>query len=154
MLWTSLRRTTRPSLCFSIFRESGVGARGGGGQRSRLIGRASASWHVTHTPLEAPAQFIYPLLPSYNSTDKNRQLMNAMVTAMDSGIRNVTEALKRRGMWNSTLLAFSADNGGWGGETGGNSYPVRLSHARVLRIAPCLLVCNLSTAAWNKAVGL
>lgn len=34
-----------------------------------------------------------------------------MLSAVDEGIANVTAALKRRNMWDNTLLVFTADNG-------------------------------------------
>lgn len=36
----------------------------------------------------------------------------AMVTIIDEAVENVTAALRRRGMWDDTLLIFSSDNGG------------------------------------------
>merc|ERR550525_2338288 len=49
-----------------------------------------------------------------------------MVYCLDSGIGNVTKALKRRGMWDKTLVVFSSDNGGREDEDfGGNNYPLR-----------------------------
>merc|ERR1711907_829162 len=44
---------------------------------------------------------------------------------MDDGIGNVTHALKLAGLWDSTLLLFAADNGGWVGTTGTNNYPLK-----------------------------
>lgn len=45
-----------------------------------------------------------------------------MLHMLDSGVANVTAALSEKGMWSTTLLLFSADNGGIGGV--GNNYPL------------------------------
>ena len=46
---------------------------------------------------------------------------------MDEGIRNVTLALQKAGLWESTLLVFSADNGGPINiaQGAGNNFPLR-----------------------------
>eukprot|EP00966_Prymnesium_polylepis_P321356 7377670-Prymnesium_polylepis.1 len=55
-----------------------------------------------------------------------------MAKAMDDGIGNVTAALRRRGMWDSTVVIFSSDNGG---PTNGNegtwssNFPLRTPRA-------------------------
>ena len=36
-----------------------------------------------------------------------------MARALDQGMGNVTEAIRAAGLWSSTLVVFSADNGGW-----------------------------------------
>lgn len=46
----------------------------------------------------------------------------AMVSAMDESLGNVTNALRQRGMWDNTLLIWSADNGGDGAK---NNWPYR-----------------------------
>jgi arylsulfatase B len=56
-----------------------------------------------------------------------------MANALDEGIGNVTNLLKSRGMWNDTVLFFSADNGGpvhdpaggCAGQSSSNNYPLR-----------------------------
>lgn len=54
------------------------------------------------------------------------QIMESMVSVVDSGIANVTAALKAKGMWNDTLVVFFADNGGgMGGTEPSNNYPLR-----------------------------
>merc|ERR1712048_13328 len=45
-----------------------------------------------------------------------------MLAVLDDGIGNVTSALRRKGVWNETLLLFVSDNGGTGA---GNNYPLR-----------------------------
>ena len=54
------------------------------------------------------------------------QIMESMVSVVDSGVANVTAALKAKGMWDNTLLIFFADNGGgMGGSEPSNNYPFR-----------------------------
>lgn len=43
--------------------------------------------------------------------DKQRRLFAGMLTAMDEGLANITAALKAKGMWDDTLVVFTADNG-------------------------------------------
>ena len=85
-------------------------------------------WHNTHTPLEAPERFDYPAYPAYNNSFAPRMAYNAMARALDEGMGNVTAALKAAGLWEDTLLLFSADNGGWllpEGRAGASNYPLR-----------------------------
>ena len=86
--------------------------------------------HIVHSPMQVPAQF-FNKFNHLNSTDKlthERQTYAAMVDFADAAIGNLTDALKRRGMWSDTLLIFSADNGGpvyFAGVSGGNNYPLK-----------------------------
>lgn len=51
-----------------------------------------------------------------------------MVNYMDGAIGNITARLQQRGMWENTLVVFSADNGGAiyrNGTAGGNNYPLK-----------------------------
>jgi len=90
--------------------------------------------HVAHAPLQVPKEYYdqfgfmednqdqckfgaikagrtidprYPDLPW-----KCRQQYHATVMVMDDVVGNVTNALKRKGMWENTLVIYSADNGG------------------------------------------
>ena len=47
-----------------------------------------------------------------------------MIKFMDQAVLNVTTAMKSLGMWDNTLLVFSADNGGEI-TAAGNNYPLR-----------------------------
>eukprot|EP00756_Hemistasia_phaeocysticola_P050712 Hpha_TRINITY_DN25904_c0_g1::TRINITY_DN25904_c0_g1_i1::g.185262::m.185262/K01135/ARSB; arylsulfatase B len=58
--------------------------------------------------------------------DPDRRANNAMVSLMDDAVGNITSALRRKGMWENTLLLWSSDNGGavhLGG--GANTWPLR-----------------------------
>ena len=41
--------------------------------------------------------------------------MRSMVHVVDDGIANITKALHAKQMWDTTLIIFSADNGGGAG---------------------------------------
>merc|ERR1719199_984936 len=47
-----------------------------------------------------------------------------MITFLDESVGNITDALKRKGMWDNTLLVYSPDNGGYQGQ-GGDDTPNR-----------------------------
>jgi len=76
-----------------------------------------------HTPLEAPDEYLalYPDAPN-GSVGSDAQVVHAMVTSLDDLVGNVTGALQTGGLWEHTLLIFTADNGG---DTHGNNFPLR-----------------------------
>ena len=59
--------------------------------------------------------------------NRDRHTFNAMARVMDEGVYNVTSALKQAGLWETTLLVFSADNGGAINiaQGAGNNFPLR-----------------------------
>lgn len=65
------------------------------------------------------------------------------VHTMDSGIGNITAALRQRQMWSTTLIVMSSDNGGREDkEFGGNNW-------YQLPLSVCLPVCHSRCqAAW------
>ena len=70
--------------------------------------------HLVHVPLQVPAAY-FEAFSSMAPTDRPshaRQRYHAMVTMADSMVGNVTSRLRARGMWESTLLVLSTDNGG------------------------------------------
>eukprot|EP00756_Hemistasia_phaeocysticola_P025912 Hpha_TRINITY_DN16031_c1_g1::TRINITY_DN16031_c1_g1_i2::g.118267::m.118267/K12375/ARSI_J; arylsulfatase I/J len=69
------------------------------------------AWHAVHTPLEAPPGVARPV--PQDTKSQARSKMNALVHMLDQGIANVTAALRRTGLWDTTLVFFAADNGGW-----------------------------------------
>jgi arylsulfatase A-like enzyme len=61
------------------------------------------------TPLQAPRQY----LSRYDDVeDLQRRAYYAMVSAMDSAIGTIVDALTEKGMVDNTLLVFHSDNGG------------------------------------------
>ena len=65
--------------------------------------------HNTHAPLEAPRRFL-DLYPRF-ANDTRKQALSAMVSVVDEAVANVTDALRRTGMWETTLLIWTTDNG-------------------------------------------
>ena len=89
--------------------------------------------HIAHAPLQVPdsvaAGFAFiGRSASGDNADSARQRMHAMVHFLDGAVGNVTDALKRKpGMWESTIMVFFSDNGGWmsaNGTAGGNNFPL------------------------------
>ncbi|KAK6177633.1 hypothetical protein SNE40_015693 [Patella caerulea] len=79
------------------------------------------SYQAVHSPLQVPRSYIRQY---DNFTDKNRRIYAGMVSCLDEGIGNVTDALKDYDMWDDTVFIFSTDNGG-SIEEGGNNWPLR-----------------------------
>jgi len=76
-----------------------------------------------HAPQQVPEEFIS------NTTCKDipnasRRVYCGMVNALDYAVGEVVELFEAKGMWNNTLLVFTADNGGTQ-STGGNNAPFR-----------------------------
>jgi arylsulfatase B len=62
-----------------------------------------------HAPYQAPQDY----LDQYSRiADPSRRAYAAMITAMDTEIGHVLEALEKRGMRENTLIVFQSDNGG------------------------------------------
>jgi hypothetical protein len=86
--------------------------------------------HIVHAPLEVPEDY-FRKFDFINTTDRDqhsRQLYHAMVNFADAAVGNVTKLLKAKGMWEDTLIFFSADNGGPiynNGTAGANNYPLK-----------------------------
>eukprot|EP00730_Choanoeca_flexa_P005232 TRINITY_DN11911_c0_g1_i2.p1 TRINITY_DN11911_c0_g1~~TRINITY_DN11911_c0_g1_i2.p1 ORF type:complete len:521 (+),score=90.40 TRINITY_DN11911_c0_g1_i2:365-1927(+) len=86
------------------------------------------AYQNTHCPYQIPDGY-----GNQSIDDVNRRIYAAMVELLDSGVKNITDALKAKGMWHDTLLTFSSDNGGPSfdntsgckGENGGNNYPLK-----------------------------
>lgn len=70
-----------------------------------------------HSPYQLPPAWETKQFPKmWNNVYAN------MLHMLDMAVGNVTDALKRTGLWENTLIVFSADNGGIGR---GNNHPLR-----------------------------
>ena len=77
--------------------------------------------HNVHGPIEAPQEWldVYPV----NSTCKDRRTLQAMISVADNVTGHVVELLKKKGMWENTILVVSADNGG--ASCQGSNHPLK-----------------------------
>lgn len=78
------------------------------------------AYQAVHAPLQAPADYI-ARCPTVK--EPRRRILCGMMTAVDEGVRNVTETLAAAGRTNYTLI-FTTDNGGTGASAGTN-WPLR-----------------------------
>mgnify|MGYP000359393812 CR=1 FL=1 len=62
----------------------------------------------THAPYQVPVQYEDPKISAKGS----KRTFYGMATFLDETIGNVTQALHDKGLWDDTLIVFSADNGG------------------------------------------
>ena len=75
------------------------------------------AWQSVHSvegpdpeQLKAPQRYIDRFQDSI--PNEQRRAFAAMTATLDEGVANVTQALKRTGLWDDTLVIFSTDNGG------------------------------------------
>lgn len=67
------------------------------------------AFHIAHTPLQVPHAYEQRFdFIEY----RNRRTYAAMVHYMDGVVGRLVDALRTKGMWERTLLLFTADNGG------------------------------------------
>ena len=84
------------------------------------------AYQGVHAPAEVPEAYVTP----YNSliADEKRRTFAGMLSAVDEGIGNVTDALKARGALDNTVVVFTTDNGGpttTGDGVGARNWPLR-----------------------------
>eukprot|EP01047_Picozoa_sp_COSAG01_P059984 COSAG01_NODE_7285_length_3271_cov_3.212484_1_plen_327_part_00 len=80
------------------------------------------AYQNTHTPLQVPEQYRLAFTPPSNNSDKS--MIFGMVACMDESVKNITQALVKRDMYERSLLVWSTDNGGHLGNSQ-NNYPLR-----------------------------
>ncbi|GIO29484.1 MULTISPECIES: sulfatase-like hydrolase/transferase [Paenibacillus] len=66
-----------------------------------------AAYNAPHYPMHAPEKY----MKRYKHLPRDRQLMAAMISAVDDGVGEIVAALKRNGIDENTLIFFSSDNG-------------------------------------------
>ena len=84
------------------------------------------AYQSVHAPHMVPQRY----MDQYAShiRDKNERVFAGMVSAMDEGIGNITQALQATGLADNTIIVFSSDNGGnvnCVGHVTSSNYPYR-----------------------------
>ncbi|WP_439564149.1 sulfatase-like hydrolase/transferase [Microcella sp.] len=64
-------------------------------------------FNAPHYPMHAPQHY----MDQFNHLDPSRQVMAAMVKAMDDSVQNILDALDRLGLRDNTIVFMSSDNG-------------------------------------------
>jgi arylsulfatase A-like enzyme len=70
------------------------------------------AYQGVHAPNEVPLIYSDRYRHHHDDWTDERQLYAGMLTAVDEGIGNVTNALRKAGMWDDTVLIITTDNGG------------------------------------------
>lgn len=76
-------------------------------------------------PLQAPQKYLDRL--SYIG-DEKRRTFAGMVSALDESVRQIVTTLKRKGLYDNSIIIFTTDNGGAAGgldASAGSNYPLR-----------------------------
>lgn len=66
-------------------------------------------YNAPHTPLHAPQDVVRRYIDAGFSVDV--AIVYAMIEVMDGGVEQISEALKRNGLMDNTVLMFTCDNG-------------------------------------------
>ena len=79
--------------------------------------------HIVHKPYEVPEEY----LKKFDYIDNElRQVYHAMVNYLDDVVGELVQALKAKGLWDTTLFVVSSDNGGpIIPGSAGNNYPLK-----------------------------
>eukprot|EP00041_Stephanoeca_diplocostata_P015840 m.304541 g.304541 ORF g.304541 m.304541 type:complete len:230 (+) comp20173_c0_seq11:679-1368(+) len=105
------RKSNQGNQCFHIWRTNQI-------TRQWKFLQGVAQWHVRRGYI---ARAGCASIPSVNPV---RRMLCGMMSAVDDSLRNVTDAYKAMGLWETTVIIFSTDNGG-NTDTGGNNAPLR-----------------------------
>jgi len=68
---------------------------------------AYAAYNAPHYPMHAPKKY----MDRFSHLSWDRQVMGAMISAMDDGVGDIISTLKRKGCYEDTVIFFSSDNG-------------------------------------------
>ena len=79
------------------------------------------SFQAPHGPLQVPWRWFQRYRFQGNW---KRRIFAGMVTALDSAVGDLVQSLRKRGLWENTVLVFTTDNGGQT-MSGGNNWPLR-----------------------------
>jgi arylsulfatase A-like enzyme len=85
------------------------------------------SHQAVHAPMQAPQKFLKSAVcqKAHTPVDlTNRYLKCGLVMSLDESTKNVTDALKQRGLYDNTLIFFLSDNGG-NVRSGSSNLPLR-----------------------------
>src|SRR6185295_9064719 len=80
------------------------------------------AYNAPHSPLQAPVKYLDRFK---DVSDRKRQLMLAMLSAMDDGVGKILAKLRETGLEESTLVIFMSDNGGPTPENASRNTPLR-----------------------------
>ena len=84
------------------------------------------AYQGVHSPAEVPQSYIDPYASSI--ADPKRRKFAGMLSAVDEGIKNVTDALEAKGMLDDTFIVFTSDN-------------VRRTSVVVVVVVVCVCLC-------------
>ena len=65
------------------------------------------AYNAPHYPMHAPEKY----MKRFEHLPKDRQLMAAMISAVDDGVGEIRAELERRGLLENTIIYFQSDNG-------------------------------------------
>jgi arylsulfatase A-like enzyme len=68
---------------------------------------AYVAYNAPHFPMHAPDKY----MQRYAHLAWDRQVMAAMISAVDDGVGDIVHALKENGLYEDTVIFFSSDNG-------------------------------------------
>eukprot|EP00054_Salpingoeca_dolichothecata_P018758 m.115719 g.115719 ORF g.115719 m.115719 type:complete len:581 (+) comp22999_c0_seq2:358-2100(+) len=78
------------------------------------------AFQSVHNPYDVPPMDVNATFP--NITNYDRRIYAGMVSELDKAVASLKQSFEAAGLWDDTLVIFSADNGGIGP---GNNYPLR-----------------------------
>jgi arylsulfatase A-like enzyme len=102
---------TDKSVAFIEAGTNGVGGRAGVEPGARVDADEPfflyTAYNAPHYPMHAPQEYV----DRFPDLSPDRRMMAAMIAAVDDGVGAIVETLKRRGIYEDTVIFFSSDNG-------------------------------------------
>ena len=68
--------------------------------------------YVAYNAVHWPQQALEKDIKKYNTGDKNRDILMAMLLHLDRGVGRIIETLKQTGVYENTIVFYLSDNGG------------------------------------------